>query len=238
MLTPGVAKRCLKQINACCKWALRRGRIKENPFEGMAADIKNPQKRIINPFSNQERKLILKGFHKSGHSHYLHFVEFLLLTGCRPSEAIGLQQKHLYLEDKYILFSEAIVDGHREKSTKTNSQRRFPVNQQLAEILVERLDPSNREALIFPSPQGKPINLTKFREKQWVPVLTAQEINYRPVYNCRHTFITTCIRQQIPIPTIATWVGNSPEIILRHYAGFIESEVPDMGGVEVILANF
>ena len=47
-------------------------------------------------------------------------------------------------------------------------------------------------------------------------------------YNTRHTFITLCISAGVPISDIASWVGNSPEIILKHYAGLTKTEVPEL----------
>jgi integrase len=42
---------------------------------------------------------------------------------------------------------------------------------------------------------------------------------YRRPYQCRHTFITLCLEADIDAKDVAKWVGNSPEVIYRHYAG-------------------
>ena len=42
---------------------------------------------------------------------------------------------------------------------------------------------------------------------------------YRKPYQTRHTFITLCLEADIDAKDVAKWVGNSPEIIYRHYAG-------------------
>jgi integrase len=42
---------------------------------------------------------------------------------------------------------------------------------------------------------------------------------YRRPYQCRHTFFTLCLEADIDAKDVAKWVGNSPEVIYRHYAG-------------------
>jgi hypothetical protein len=45
----------------------------------------------VNPFSKQERDLIIQTFASDRYySYYTLYVQFLFFTGCRPSEAIAL----------------------------------------------------------------------------------------------------------------------------------------------------
>lgn len=94
------AKRILTQINACCDWAVKSQLIESNPFVGMAADIRVPKGESedtdINPFSLEERDRIIEGFRSDRHyKHYAPLIEFLFMTGCRPSEGVALQWKHI-----------------------------------------------------------------------------------------------------------------------------------------------
>lgn len=100
-------KRFVVRLNACCKWACQSGLISENPFEGMAQEIKPPKAKRrseesdIFPFTVAEREAIIEALRANTfcnkhsafkHEHYAGYVEFLFLTGCRPSEAILLQR--------------------------------------------------------------------------------------------------------------------------------------------------
>jgi integrase len=52
---------------------------------------------------------------------------------------------------------------------------------------------------------------------------------YRSQYNTRHTFITQCLEAGITVVQVAKWVGNTPEIILKHYAGTtLHIQVPEL----------
>jgi site-specific recombinase XerD len=42
---------------------------------------------------------------------------------------------------------------------------------------------------------------------------------YLPLYNARHTFITLALENGLDAKDISRLVGNSPEIIYKHYAG-------------------
>jgi integrase len=71
----------------------------------MAKDIQLPKSENadydINPFTREERDVIIRRFEESNHySYYAPLVKLLFFTGCRPSEAIALQWKHI--SDKFF----------------------------------------------------------------------------------------------------------------------------------------
>jgi len=168
---------------------------------------------------------------------YAPFVEFLFLTGRRTSEAIGLMWKHINPDCSKITFSEAVVSvpsGKVRKGLKNQDKRVFPSNKQLQAFLLSiKPDTNNEDSPVFTSMQGKEVNIYTFYsvwrggkhyEKQYIGVVEqlAKEgkiDRYRPQYQTRHTFITLCIDAGIDAKDVARWVGNSPEVIYRHYAG-------------------
>lgn len=229
-LTADTTKRILTQLNACCEWALERDLIDENPFSGLTRRVKVVKSRTINPFTVQERDAIIKAFEEfSGHCHYAPFVKFLFLTGCRTSEAVGLQWQHIDLALTYITFAEAVVEGQRTRSTKTHKIRKFPINQQLKDLLGGiRPEAPQPLAAVFTDSLGNLVRPNNFLRRHWQPVVKNLPIAYRPQYNTRHTFITLCLEAKVPISQIAAWVGNSPKIILEHYAGLTRFEVPEL----------
>jgi integrase len=104
--SPNTAKRVLSKLTAACNWGILSNLVDRNPFIGMSADIKSVNKNDeedINYFTPEERNLIVQRL-KDNRSHYAPLVEFLFRTGCRPSEAIALQIKHLGKEYRSITF--------------------------------------------------------------------------------------------------------------------------------------
>lgn len=246
--TPETTRRVLMHLNACMKWAKKSGLIDSNSFDGLAADVKLPKSQAsddfdIHPFTREERDAIIAALESNQfvhsctakdklHSNYAAYVKFLFFTGCRPSEVIGLQWKHIK-EDKILLQQSVVhgVGGHVRKSgLKTQDFRYFPINAQLRTILDSvKPDNVNPEDLVFPSPTGKHIDTHNFASRVWAKVLEGLGIPYRRPYQTRHTFITLCLESGIDAKDVAKWVGNSPEIIYKHYASDKkELDVPEL----------
>ena len=132
--TVDTAKRCLTQIKACCRWSMAEGLIQTNPFALMKIQLPKgaDENADVNPFTKEERDLIIKTFAEDRYySYYTPYVQFLFLTGCRPSEAIALQWKHINLL-KVVQFRQSIViseDGLICKDRLKNQKKRdFPIN--------------------------------------------------------------------------------------------------------------
>ena len=228
--SPLSAKKILTQLCACCNWAMKSDLIEENPFEGMASDVKLPkgdsQETDINPFSVEERDRIIEAFQNSRcYKHYAPLIEFLFITGCRPSEAIALQWRHISSDFSTIRFEQAVVISESgltcKAGLKTQKKRIFPINNRLRELLksIQPVEKSG-ETKIFPSPEGKWIDVQNLSRRAWKSILeTLDGVEYRKLYQTRHTFITMALKNGVDVKDLAKMVGNSPEIIYRHYAG-------------------
>ncbi len=188
----------------------------------------------VYPFSRAERSQVITAF--KSHYYYRHYaplVEFLFLTGCRPSEAIALQWKHIFPEE--ILFEQAFVYGGKrgivlKYSLKTQLKRKFPINEQLCQLLhAHRSDDAAPNDYVFVGPRGKRIDWGNFNTRAWKAILASlAEIEYRNPYQTRHTFCSLCREAGIASVQIAKWVGNSAAMIDRIYAKAVESiTVPD-----------
>jgi integrase len=231
------AKRFIIRLSACCDWAVKSKLIIENPFKGMASEIKLPKASNgmddINSFNAVERDTILNAFENNmacpkfsrvKHSYYFPFVFMLFNTGARPSEAIALQWKHISSDFRFISFEQAVVESEDgtvcKHGLKSQERRKFPCNTRLQNFLQSlKTENSSPEDLIFPSPTGRWIDSNNFCNRIWKPVLEKLGIEYRKLYQTRHTFITLALENGLDAKDVARLVGNSPEVIYRHYAG-------------------
>lgn len=231
-------KRFIVRLSACCDWAIKSGLISENPFAGMSLEIKLPKSQKsehdIFPFTAAEKDAIVAAIEtnqfcpktsKVRHSFYGPLVRFLFATGARPSEAIALQWKHISSDFRFISFEQAIINGESGREVreglKTQERRRFPCNTSLQDLL-KSIKPNNcdPESLLFPSPEGNFwIDTNNLRNRAWKLVLKGLGIEYRKLYQTRHTFITLALEHSLDAKDVGRLVGNSPEIIYRHYAG-------------------
>lgn len=231
------AKRLLVQLSACCTWAIKNKLITTNPFNGLANEIKikkiSTEDNDINPFNREERDAIIAAFKANAYyNHYANYVQFLFLTGARPSEVVALQWKHI--TNKSICFEQAVVWSAKglvlKDGLKTQNKRMFPVNAQLLELLnTMRQADVNPDDLVFPSCTGKWIDIRNFRTRAWKTIMSSLDMEYRKPYQTRHTFVTMALEADVSIPQIARWVGNSPQVIMECYAGTIRKvAVPEL----------
>lgn len=237
-------KRVLIELNAACNWAIKHDLISaiKSPYEGMASELPKygyQEETKPNAFLPEEKETVLEAFrnHKGtwngrgfagfGYCHYTHFVEFLFLTGCRPSEAVGLQWKHVSENFGSIRFEGSISSvgkRNRVEGSKNNKKREFPCSSRLSELL-RSIKPENvqSEQLVFPAPKGGSINYNNFCNNAWNRVVDPINPDTTP-YSCRDTFITMQILKGVPETVIAKWCDTSVEMIQKHYADFLKMQ--------------
>lgn len=222
-LSQNSARRWMTALNACCKWGVQGGLIDRNPF----AELSVPKSKSvratdesIDAFTKEERDRIIEVFQGSRHYKcYAPFVAFLFYTGCRPGEAIGLEWGHVGKDA--IVFQQ--VAGRDElgrlailPGLKTQRKRSVPLNRQIREVL-ERCDRASR--YVFAAPGGGLMCFRNFGARAWKSTLAHCEIAYKNPYQMRHTFATLALQSGVSIADIAKLIGNSPDMILKHYAG-------------------
>jgi integrase len=230
--TNSQAKDVLMYLSAACKWGMKHNLVSFNPFAGMYNELPKHQwqdNSQPNAFSEEEKQNIIQGFrnHKPtkgiGYKHYAPFVEFLFLTGCRPSEAIGLQWQHVTSDCSRITFDSALVqvgNGERVRvnGSKNNKKRVFNCNQKLQELLFQ-IKPENPhpESLVFPSPEGLSIHYRNFSRRAWDKIVDPLVRRPTTPYSCRDTFISEQIAKGVPTAVVAKWCDNSVEMIEQKY---------------------
>jgi integrase len=237
-LTTDTTKRFLTKLNACMEWAIasRLVQLKESPFKGIASRTVGRKgfrrKRDINSFTLEQRNAIIE--HYKSHpkySHYALFVEFCFSVGCRPSEAIALERENISPDYQQVTFTHAFVSGEkgqkRLKGLKTQEKRTIYTSQSVREVLRVALKRSTSR-IVFPGIKGGWFGYRAF-SKTWGIVLAELKIEHRNPYQMRHTFITLCLEAGHNVKDVAKAVGNSPEIIYRHYAENLSKFViPDL----------
>jgi integrase len=201
-------------LNKMSAWAVTEGLLSYNPW----AKIKprKTTKEIVKPFSQEEAARIIAGFEQS-YPAWVPFAKFLFLSGCRMSEAIGLQWKHVDFQRQEICICESLPllnpgKGYERarKDTKTGSVRFLKTNTQLSELL-EQVKPASvkPDDLVFKNPtRTNYIDSHNFRNR-WIKVLEQAGIPYRRPHIIRHSFASHAIEQGIPLTGVAYLLGHS-----------------------------
>lgn len=149
------------------------------------------------------------------------WAQFQLQTGLRTGEVRAVREADI--DGDYLLVHANFTLTHGLKdSTKTNRRRRVPLNS-VARGILDGCTPA--DGYLFPwsrhSFQGF------FKER--MSSLYEQRVisrRYRP-YDLRHTAISGWLESGIPVAQVASWAGNTAEVIWKHYASTtVEHEIP------------
>jgi integrase len=224
-------KEFLILLSACWAWGKAKGIIETNPWQDLQKQVRQAPKQPPKPFTQEEVRAILAAFKiHPQYKHYADFVEFMFLTGVRTAEAIGLRWQHINDDFSSIWIGESLSRGIR-KSTKTNKARYIPLNDKIKALLKARR-PENYypDDLVFPSPDGLPIDDRNFRNRAWVKMLEIAGVEYRKPYNTRHTFVSMCLEAGMNPVVVASITGHDVQTLYRNYAGCVVSRpsVPEL----------
>ena len=211
--------------------------------EGIQAHSEECRDKIIAAFHRRNRQKQYRN--KIDHLAYL--IEFAFLTGCRHGEAFSLVWKDIeYGKNKQGLPEVKIrIDesyDSREgitKNTKTRKHRKTPADDRVVEIL-EILKPEHPDPnlLVFRNYANDHLNTPAISDL-WIPETKVDPITqretkdhsiigkmirdgeldyYMDAYSTRRTFISIQLNAGVPAHTVAAWVGDNVETIMKHYA--------------------
>jgi integrase len=195
----------------------------DNDYRGFSY---NEAVAIVERFSCPEERQVV----------YKDFVRFLFSTGCRTGEAIGLRWKDINEDCSEINFCHSFCRYSKKlKPLKTarhgKTSRKFRCGEKMKELLLNlrnsQAENFSPKSFVF-SLNGNPIDHQNFyyvwtgrpdgREGVIVDLMKQGKIKiYLKPYATRHTFITLQLKDGMTPANVAKLVGNSPEMIYKHY---------------------
>lgn len=196
----------------------RAGRIDRNPSEAVRR-LDEPKAKI-DPLTDEELNLVLSCVTP----HYRAFFTALAYTGARPNEMQALRWSDIDWRSKKISITKGRVRGHEGLPKTASGDRVIPMMPQIENelLLLKQSKVVSLDDYVFTNRNGKPID--KHMDEVWKRALKKAGLRHRPSYQLRHTFVTRCIIQNLPIPYIAKLIGHSTiDTLIRHYAGWIDS---------------
>lgn len=202
---------CLARIKAVIRYAVQKDIMAKDITLGMKG-IKNKgrQKRSL---TSEERQLFdtanLDSFERC-------FVNLLLYTGLRKSEALALNVKDIDLKKKCIHISKTLVASKRkeyclQEYTKTAAgHRQVPIPAPLTEILAKYTE--NKTGILFPSKNGGYISTLDFKWKRILKKL--ETVSDSPIaadltiHTFRHTYASDLYKAGVDIKQAQYLLGH------------------------------
>lgn len=187
--------------------------------KNLAKDItlkREHREEAIKPFSAKEVSLLMA----NSEGMLRNFIGIALNTGMRSGEILGLM--HQDITNNRISVKRSISRGNITSPKTIGSIRDIPMFE-AARPFIDEQRRGNKSLFLF-NQNGKNIDDISFFRYQWDSLLKKCEIEYRTIYNTRHTFITAMLNsEKFKIMDIAAIVGHSsPQMIMTRYAGFIK----------------
>jgi integrase len=168
-------------LNMALKHAVKLDLITKNPMEGV--QIPAHRREPGEPLSPAELKRFLSKIKGRPLENY--FL-FLLYTGCRRNEGLGLKVSDIDFKNSLVHI----------RGTKTEaSKRTIPLFEKIGGRMVGVLPDKNG----FYFPYSSDYVTHKFKE--YCPA--------HKLHDLRHTFGTTCLSAKIPDKVIQKWLGHS-----------------------------
>lgn len=219
--------RKIDTLRRAWEWLINMGYASENPWLKIEKlRDKNRRSRKPKPFSKEEITILLDAFNRD-YPALLPFIQFMLQTGCRIGEAIGLRWGDLSWDCSKVSIHSQMVDGNL-KSPKCGSDREFFLPASLVFILRE-LDRGRPDAFIFLH-NGRVIDRRNFLKRIWRPLLEKEGIPYRKPSALRHNFCSWLLHHGVSVLDAAKITGHDPRVLLDSYASAISdsSSIPDL----------
>jgi site-specific recombinase XerD len=199
----GVAARTISTLHSIFEHAVRVGKIEVNPARGVRKLAAPPRERRL---SRVEIDRLGKALHAAAeegeHPTGLAAIRFLLLTGFRRMEALGLQRAWLDEEGEAIRFPD----------TKSGAQTRV-IGRAAIDLLIQQ--PKTKSPFFFPADWGEGHFIGVVRVLDRICERARLE-NITP-HTLRHTFASLAGDLGFSELTIAALLGHSARGVTQRY---------------------
>jgi integrase len=207
--SPTNANNVTAVLSAAMGAAARDGLIPYNPCGALRRVRKNRPARRRPPW--QEARRVLP--YLSGHDRVR--AALMLYAGLRPGEASTLRWGDVH-DDRIV------VAGSAQGPTKTGVVRSMPLPRELAAEL-ELVTRGAPDDLVAPSRTGVVMSTHNFQTRVMRPAARAAGVEVHQ-YDLRHACAThLLVDERVPPVLVASYLGHSPETLLRVYADSLPS---------------
>ena len=199
----GVAARTMSTLHAIFEHAVRLGQIQANPAKGVRKLASAPRERRLSRSEIERLGKTLRAVAEEGeHSTALAAIRFLLLTGFRRMEALGLQRAWLDEEDEAIRFPD----------TKSGAQTRV-IGRAAIELLLEQ--PKTKSPFFFPADWGEGhfVGVVRVLDR----VCEKARLSDVTPHTLRRTFASLAGDLGFSELTIAALLGHSARGVTQRY---------------------
>ena len=185
-----------------------RDQAQGNPCKGIERNPETAKERFLSP---AEIAAVVEGLDACGHTAAADCLRLILLTGCRPGEAMPATWVQFDAQPGFWI--------KPSSHTKQRKEHRLPLSapalQLLADIRTRRGD-INSDDYVFPGQKpGRPLRLLR---NCWGAVCAHAGLTNIRIYDLRHTFAATGAGGGLSLPLIGRLLGHTQARTTQRYA--------------------
>jgi integrase len=199
----GVAARTMSTLHSIFEHAVRLGKIESNPARGVRRIADAPRDRRLSRSDIEKLGKTMRAAEKDGeHPTALAAISFLLLTGFRRMEGLGLERSWLDEEEGSIRFPD----------TKSGAQTRV-IGRAAVDLLLEQ--PNIKSPFFFPADWGDGhfVGLIRVLDR----VCARAGLADVTPHTLRHTFASVAADLGCSELTIAALLGHAARGVTQRY---------------------
>jgi integrase len=137
-------------------------------------------------------------------------IRFAASTGLRFGELAGLKWPDIDLDAGRVRVERQWGLGVFSELKTENARRVVPLaTDMVKELRLWKLrSPPNDDALVFPSPEGGPLDASNFHTRVWRPLLKEAEVPHGRFHSLRHSFASALINANMSAKLVQTLLGH------------------------------
>lgn len=225
-LAPKTVRNAHGLLSQIVDWAISTRRIRSSPCASTVLPEEDPtEMRFLTPAEADRLIAALP-------AQWRPLVVFLLATGIRWSEALGLRAKHLdVIARKVLIVVKTIEDNrgqfHDEQPKSRRSRRTLSFTTRVAQFLIPlAMVNDDRERRIFLTPRGNLIRHKDFY-KIWNAACENAGLKGLRVHDLRHTHVAWLIAGAVHISAISRRLGHKTISVTDTIYGHLLEEVDE-----------
>jgi integrase len=185
-----------------------RDQAQGNPCKGIERNPEQAKERFLSP---AEIAAVIEGLDAYGRTSAADCIRLILLTGCRPGEAMLATWEQFDSQPGYWIKPAATTKQRREHRLPLSA----PALQLLADIRATRGDVDLGE-FVFPGQRsGQPLQQLR---TCWDEVCKHAGLTATRIYDLRHTFAATGAGGGLSLPLIGRLLGHTQARTTQRYA--------------------
>lgn len=233
--TDGKLRLMIHSLSAAFHWAVKCGLAAKNPLVGIETPSGRSRSRdcLITP---SQHEAILMATDNTYTTDFRDFIIALENTGARPGEIAAATAAAFSAADGAIVYhgrTRLMRSEHRHKNSGKDRERVIMLTGEALELVRKLARRHAAGGVLFRNRHGHAWN-----ECSWGRAFTVLSQRLRLphliAYSYRHTFATRLLLAGMPVEVLANLMGNSPEILHKHYAHLLA----DRAGLRAQLEAF